>query len=715
MDIKIILAILVVIAVYGYVYKIPLVCYGCEEPGAITSLFFKCVIDTSKDSELCKITSNIDDLPAQITETGRRVTNAVVKEVTENIPKTIKLAYDNLMIEIGKIVRLIMENLENFRQKVFEFLKDAYEDVKDVVIKSKDVICEKLVKPVLKYLTQFVVEPIKNLIAMLLDFKDLLASSIESAVRDITGVVVNLKNNLVGVVSSIPKYIEEFINAIMDIINFTTDETVNRMNNAVSTVVGTTNTAIGGMAGAVNQSSSAITNASKDIAKNVEKGVNEVVNGINTGVVDGVNTSLTKLVDGLKLAINDGIIKPVNVTGDGISLAVNSSVNPIINVVNETVSGINKARDVSIPKLEIPEIRIPEFDIKIAKIPSAVIINKTQITPEIKPFGGLPVIGRVNGINLDVKDIPGVQIGYAPRIPKVNGVEFDLNYNIPEITGPNKSNPGQFVSVNPNLIPKPNPINGGTPKDGSVNFLNIKKGGFLPQIRLDPAIKTITSELNKPIEQASSFIKNIYDENMEPINKVIQDLISMSQALVEAVKTLFNRYLNQEYLDLMVNGIQKGMSYTYGMAIEIIKEKVIKPMFNLLNMLKDQLMKNIMLVIEIIKGIFKLVLGNLQILFSKVADVLYETGKVVVKTTGYFIFYWLGKYVDLIPLPVNVTMKFNIVIFNMIIFLYAMARPYLEEWRLILFSIIALSVVSFGFIKSIQPIEKEKLLNSSFN
>jgi hypothetical protein len=467
------------------------------------------------------------------------------------------------------------------------------------------------------------------------------------------------------------------------------------------------------MAGAVNQSSSAITNASKDIAKNVERGVNEVVNGINTGVVDGVNNSLTKLVDGLKTAINDGVIKPVNVTGDGISSAVNSSVNPIINVVNETVSGINKAREVSIPKLEIPELRIPEFDIKIAKIPSAIIINKTQITPEIKPFGALPVIGRVDGINLDIKDVPNVQIGYAPSIPKINGIEFNLNYNIPEITGPDKSNPGRFISVNPNLIPRPSPINGGTPSNGKVNFLNIKKGGFLPQISLDPAVKTITNELSKPINAASSFIKEIYDENMEPINKVIQDLITMSQALVEAVKTLFNRYLNQEYLDLMVSEIQKGVSYTYGMALEVIKEKVIKPMLNLLNILKEQLMKNIMMVVEIIKGIFKMVLGNLQTLFSKVADVLYETGKVVVKTSGYFIFYWLGKYVDLIPLPVNITMKFNIIIFNAILFLYIMARPYLEEWRLILFSTVLLGALSFGFVKALEPSVKEKILISN--
>lgn len=711
MDIKIILAILVVIAIYGYVYKIPLVCYGCEEPGAITSLFFKCIIDTSKDSELCKITGNIDDLPAQITETGRRVTNAVVKEVTENIPKTIKIAYDNLMKEIEKIVKLIMENLDNFKVKVFEFIKDAYEDVKDVAIKSKDALIEKIIKPIMVYLTRFIVEPIKNLIQMLIDFKELLASTIQTAVKDITGVVVDLKNNLVNVISSIPKYIEEFINAIMDIINFTTDETVDGMNKAVSTIVGTTNTAIGGMAGAVNASTSAITNASKDIAKNVEKGVNEVVNGINIGVVNGVNTSLTKLVDGLKIAINEGVIKPVNITGDGISTAVNSSVNPIIGVINETVSGINKAREISIPKLEIPELKIPEFDIKIAKIPSAVILNKTQITPEIKPFGALPVIGKVAGINLDIKDVPGVQIGYAPSIPKINGVEFNLNYNIPTITGPNKENPGQFITVNPNLIPKPNPVNGGTPKNGVVNFLNIKKGGFLPQVSLDPAVKTISNELSKPIQSASSFIKNIYDENMEPINKVIQDLITMSQALIEAVKTLFNRYLNQEYFNLMVSEIQKGVVYTYGMALEIVKEKVIKPMVSLLNILKEQLIKNVMMVVEIIKGIFKLVLDNLKVLFSRVADVLYETGKVVVKTSGYFIFYWLGRYVDLMPLPVNITMKFNIIIFNFILLLYFMARPYLEEWRLILFSIVMLSALSIGFVKAIEPKEKSKILD----
>lgn len=711
MDIKIILLVVTIIAIYGYVYKIPLVCYGCEEPGAITSLFFKCIVDTSKDSELCKITSNIDDLPAQITETGRRVTNAVVKEVTEKIPETIKIAYDKLMREIEKIVKLIMENLDNFKTKVFEFIQIAYDDVKNVVIKTTDDLYKKLIAPILVYLNRFIIDPIKNLINMLIEFKELVAYSIENSVKSITGIVVKLQNDLVNVISNIPKYIEEFINVIMDIINFSTDKSVDGMNGAIGSVVGFTNGAIGTMAGAVNASSSAITNTSKDIARVVENGVNEVVRGLNTGVVDGLNTSLTKLIDGLKTAINDGVIKPVNVTGDAISNAVNGSVNPIIGVINKTVAGLNQARSASIPKLEIPEIRIPEIDIKIAKIPSALIINKTPITPEIKPFGFLPFINDVAGINLDIKDVEGVNIGYIPTIPRIDGVKFDLNYSIPTITGPNKEDPGKYISVKSDLIPKPNPINGGTKKDGRKNFLNIEKGGFLPQIDLDPQIKAISTELKKPLDTASSFIKEIYNDTMDPINKVIINLTMISESIKIAIDTLFKRYLNQEYLDFIIAEIQRGVNLTYKKALEIMMERVINPMIGLFNTLKFKLMEGVMKVIEIIKGIFVVVLDNLEMLFSKVADVLYETGKVVVKTSGFFIFYLFGQYVDLIPLPVNITMKLNIVIFNFILLLYFMAKPYLEEWRLILLSVGLLGAVSFGFVKAVEQNEKRKFLD----
>jgi phage-related protein len=665
-------------------------------------------MDTSKDSELCNITNSIEDLPAHITEAGRRVTNAVVKEVTQNLPKTIQIAYDKLMIEIQRIVKLIMENLNKFKQVVFEFLTDAYGDIKDFVIKTKEDIQVKLIDPVLVFLTNFIVSPIQDLIRMLIQFKDLLADSISNAVRQMTGVIVDLKNNVINVISSIPKYIEEFINAIMDIVNFTTDQTVNGANKAISEVVGTTNSAIGTMAGSVNASTASITDASKIVAKSVETGVNEVVKGINNGVVNGVNDSLTKLVDGLKTAINDGIIKPVNVTGDGISTAVNSAVNPIIGAINTTTDGINKARQVSIPKLEIPTLAIPEIDIKIAKIPGITIINKTQITPEIRPFSSIPEIGKVAGINLDIKDIPGVNIGYVPKIPNVDGVKFDLNYNIPTITGPDKTDPSKFISVSPNVIPKPNAINGGTPFTGKKNFMGIQKGGFLPQINIDPAVNTISTELKKPIDTASGYIKSIYDETMDPINKVIQDLIALSQSLVASVKLLFERYVNKEFIDKVLCEVKKGVIYTYGMAIETLKTKVLTPMIAFLMKVKDQLIKNIMIVMEIIKGFFKEVFTFLKILFSKVADILYETGKTIVKTGGYFLFYVLGQTLDKIPIPVSVTAKLNMIIFIAFIFAYSQMEPFLEKWRLVVGGVAFLGVMSLGFVVTREK-EPEKI------
>lgn len=715
---NIIAIVVLLLAVYGYIYKIPLVCYGCESPSGVSAMFFQCVVDTSKDSELCKISKNIDNLPAQIVDTGQRITTAIVQEVTENIPATINVAYNNLLNEIKKIVKLIMDNLDNFKVKVMEFIQIAYEEVLDVAIKTKDDLYKFLIDPIIKFISDYITTPIGILISKLVEFKDLIARSIETASKEMTGVVLNLRDNLINAISSIPKYLEDFLNVIIDIINTTTEGTIDGVNTGISEIVKGTNSAVGGLATGVNASTASITTASKAVTKSIETGVNGMIVGINKGVIAGINTSLTESTNALKTALNDGIVKPINVANRGMSSAVNSSINPIVGAVNKTVEGVNSIRNVSLPRLEIPELAMPEVDLKITKIPQTIIINKTLITPELKPFQNMGQMSNANPINVSIPSINDINIPNPRAIEEVKGVTFDVNYNIPEIKGPDPSNPNNFVSVKPNLIPKPSIIMGGTPRDGKKNLFQMNKGGFLPQLNVDPVVKTVSNELKKPITEATRFITNIYDKTMEPINKIIQDLTTLSETIKTSIKYLFEKFINTKYFWMMIDEIKKGINYTYEKMIAIVKEKVIVPVYDLLMALKSQLMKQINNIMKIIQGFFEEILTKLQELFTKVSQVLYETGKVVVSSAGYYVFYTFANAIDKIPLPINVTMKINILILVFIFALYIYIQYYLYQvydYLPYILTIVAILVASsYTFINDkIQELEEppQKQLN----
>lgn len=669
--------VVLILAVYGYIYKIPLVCYGCESPSGVSAMFFKCIVDTSKDSELCKISKNIDNLPGQIVDAGQRITTAIVQEVTENIPATITVAYNNVLNEIKKIVKIIMDNLDNFKSKVMEFIQIAYEEVADVVIKTKDGLYKFLIEPIVKFITEYITTPIGFLISKLIEFKDLIATSIETASREVTGVIVNLRDNLIKAISFIPKYIEEFLNIIIDIINVTTEGTIDGVNTGMFEIVKGTNVAVGGIVTGVNATSAGMTTASKAVAKSIETGVNGMITGINKGVILGINTSLTASTDALKASLNEGVIKPLNLSTKGMSTAVNSSINPIVDVVNKSIGGMNNLKNVTFPRLEIPQLTIPEVDLKITRIPETLIINKTLITPELKPFQNMPPMANANPINVSIPPISDVNIPYPKKIEDVQGVTFDLNYNIPEIKSADPKDPKNFISVKPDLIPKPPAIMGGTPRDGKKNLFQMNKGGFLPQLSLDPVVTTVTNELKKPITEATRFITNIYDKTMEPINKIIQDLVALSETIKSSIRFLFDKFLNLKYFWMMIDEITKGVNYTYQQVINIITEKVISPVYDLLMGLKNQLMKQINNVVKIIQGFFEEILSKLQELFGRVGEVLYETGKIVVNSAGYFLFYNVASSIDKIPLPVNVTAKMNIIILTVVFFIYILIEYYL--------------------------------------
>ena len=64
---------------------------------------------------------------------------------------------------------MFFKNLDNFKVKVIEFITIAYEEVRDIAIKTKDDLYKFLISPILTFITDYITNPIALLIAKLIE------------------------------------------------------------------------------------------------------------------------------------------------------------------------------------------------------------------------------------------------------------------------------------------------------------------------------------------------------------------------------------------------------------------------------------------------------------------------------------------------------------------------------------------------------------------
>lgn len=656
------------LAIYGYVYKIPMMCYGCEKPDAFTAMFFKCIVDTSEGSEMCVISQRIDKIPEDITETGKKISGAIIQELGSKLPDSIKIAYENVMIEIKKIIKIIRDNIDSFNEKLKGFINDAYLKVKDMVIKTYDEFYALLILPILEFMQNNIAAPVLAAVQLLSDFKDLISKSITESYESITGQILKLKNTLVNAIGEIPKSIEEFINALIDAINFATERTIDGGNDAINTVVGGTNKGIQGMVDTANLATGGIVDVSKKAITGIQGEVNKSIGFINENAIDKINILIGPGITDLKSLLNSKLVDPLNSATKTISDTTGNVVNPIVNAINDVI-------DFRIPSIVLPQINIPEANIVVAKIPGWTLLKETKLTEDIKI---LPNVTRIPRPNLTIGDIPAITFKNPDPLAKIGGVNIPVNFDIAKIGPPPGNSEGTYINVKKDLIPKPDNINGGTPRTQEKNMFNMKKGGFLPQIDLDPAVDAIKNELNKPINFFNEKIQAVYDITMAPINDMIVTLIAAYESIRGAISILFDKYINLEFIKTITNELSRTGGIIIEKALGIINELIIAPVLSIINTIKESIMVSVNKIIEIVQDMFVVVGKALGDMFAIISDVLYEATRMLTKGGYYFLMFSLVKWLDtIIPLDISKGAKLNLYIIWMLTIAYVFFYSYI--------------------------------------
>ncbi len=323
-------------------YKLPILCYGCEKPVGFSRYIFRCINDTSDDSSLCKISSAIDTGTLEIMEDVDQIviiTRAVFHELTTNIPATIKAVLSTIINKVEGVAQEIIKNLTELATNFGSFIENAFMDIKNEVITVASDIYNRIIQPVIDFISSNIINPISDLIALLIQFKDIISSGITQIVSDATGHFVKLGEDIVGVIGAIPDGIEFLINQLIDGLNFVVGSAVDGTNdgvqNVVSGLVGTTNKVIG----FINTNVGSLVDSTNNATSLLSNGINSAVTGAVGGVVSGTNSVVGVLNQGLTGLSND-----VNLVTGTISSGVNTGiqgVNSVITTTNSSIDTIN--------------------------------------------------------------------------------------------------------------------------------------------------------------------------------------------------------------------------------------------------------------------------------------------------------------------------------------------------------------------------------------
>jgi phage-related protein len=415
------------------------------------------------------------------------------------------------------------------------------------------------------------------------------------------------------------------------------------------------------------------------------EGINgTIIKGVNTAIT-GVGTSVNKIKDTIRDTVNTTVIGINDVTkniGSGLSTAIS----PIVEGINKIVGGYNTVISASIPEVNIPEVRVPGFSIGVINVPGWPFIPGFRLLPKIDLFPGVKKadgikfdginIGKINEVSIDdvsinakIPSIPGIpiiptvpNIPYIPSIPDASNLIPITEDVIPKIPGPN---PGpNYINVSDNLIPQPTGINGGTLFDGTKNIIGIEKGGPLPQISLNEVVEKIEAGVSMPYKIASDAITKAYTDAMKPVDDAIIFLTTLATSIRASIIELFNKYLTIDFLNSIMTQIQNGLSITYQQSIDIIYNTIFMPIYQVWLTLESTIVDGIKFVIKTLKGTFTLIISKISSLFNIIADALYTAGKFILANAGYVAYYsFANMIVNLIPLPVQKTVKLNIITF----------------------------------------------------
>ncbi|KAG5179271.1 hypothetical protein JKP88DRAFT_247476 [Tribonema minus] len=446
--------VLVCALTYLAVNPITLPCVGCDEGG----LFYKCMHGTGINSVTCEAWTK-----------GSKGISAVRDEIMtigEYSSELVKFS-SHLPQYLYEFAGAMMQHIRNASAEVYARLKDVAKiarqkmlevltSLKAIALDTWQTVYDRVIRPVMTALTQYVLQPITALLDKIIKFAKMVIEGVTNVIGkagDIMGKAYDAVHHAADVISDSielvmkksAEIIEKVVDGLRNGINKSLREVVGAAEDSINTLSNAVGDAMGGLEGAVNTTVHGTTDT-------IEKGVNTIGKGITSTVSSmesGINTGISGLRDAAQTAVTGvttGVETSVNTLGGGIAGGLDSvlsetedivndlgnmvegSVNSIVGLLNTGLVGpvkstINSSSDIVENALAGILVPVRSMTGGLNKL-AGVRIDLGPIF-DAKPFGFLsqvtvpanPQIGHI-----DMKDIPTITIKDV-NIPAVKYVK----------------------------------------------------------------------------------------------------------------------------------------------------------------------------------------------------------------------------------------------------------------------------------------------------
>lgn len=224
-------------------YKLPIVCYGCDERTAFNKLFFKCITDSGEGTSFCEfenlLNGNIDKLGNFIGDTSTEALNLIrdISNTLGKIPKELKTSLKNIFYRISVFSKQFTERIQNLSKVLQTVIYDALKTVKNVAVQTYEEMNKHVVGPIIASITNYIIEPVTKIVSELIEFKTIAVEKLSNVYDKTTGIIMQVPSNIFkvldAIIHSIPIGIEESLSAIINVIN----SMIKSMLSTVNTVI----------------------------------------------------------------------------------------------------------------------------------------------------------------------------------------------------------------------------------------------------------------------------------------------------------------------------------------------------------------------------------------------------------------------------------------------------------------------------------------------
>lgn len=315
-----------------YIIKIPVVCAGCDP---LVGVWYRCMAGTGVGTPTCDIDQSgsyvfswsiLSDLNKILADSG-----------LTNLPKQWLQAIINLWVTIKGLAQTVVDQTVSLYNVVKqEFTKIVNEYIIGYPKAGWEGFQANVIIPIITGVTNYVINPVKNLIQQVVDFKDTALEVLRSTVSTIKGVGDTIYEYTYGFLvdgfDQIPHGLVLFVQGIQNLLNM--------LKHGIITFA---NTGLNFGIDAVNFISNTAMQAAKGAMSGTQFAVDNIASGLNSATSWMINNAINPVVGGLNSALYYDFGNPITTGVNVLASGVQTGVNGVLSVAQAGVNGVLSA------------------------------------------------------------------------------------------------------------------------------------------------------------------------------------------------------------------------------------------------------------------------------------------------------------------------------------------------------------------------------------